>query len=325
MKLILSLFFLFTFTSLRCQDVIDSVLYNHSISAPENLNDDIEELSDYLCQIAETDKQKIQVISYWISDNIEYDLIGYFSKNYDDSSWKNTLITKKAVCQGYSELFKEFCDLINIECYLISGYAKGYSYEPGYSFKETNHAWNIAKIDGEFELFDLTWASGSASFYDSSIYIKKLDPRFLFSSPASFIERHLPSQKRWQLLHFPVSIDQFEKNVKAESMIDSTGVFYNFSDSIAAYNELDDYDKEMKDLEENYKVLPSELNQAILSYKKGYELSFGKYDEERYHKSIELLTIALSTYQKPEYHKPSYVKNILQNIEYVKKRLENKK
>ncbi|SHK52001.1 Transglutaminase-like superfamily protein [Reichenbachiella agariperforans] len=325
MKLIFSLVFLLTFGSLKGQDVIDSVLYNHSISAPENLNEDIEELIEYLSQVAKTDKQKIQVISYWITNNIEYDLTGFFSNSYGNSSWANTLITKKAVCQGYSELFKEFCDLLDIECYLITGYAKGYGIEPGYSFQETNHAWNIVKINGVYELFDLTWASGHSSFYDSSLYVKKLDPKFLFANPISFVEQHLPGQNRWQLLNFPVSIDEFEKNVEAEHMIDSAGLFYNFSDSIAAYSELDEYDREICDLNKNYEVLPSELNRALLSYKSGYILSFGKYDEDRFNKSLELFTIALTTYQKPEYENPSYVENILQNMEYVKSRLENKK
>ena len=319
MKLIISLSFLLTFGSLKGQDVIDSVLYNHSISAPDNLNSDIEELSKYLSQIAKTDKQKIQVVSYWIANNIEYDLSGFFSNTYDDSSWANTLITKKAVCQGYSELFKEFCDLLNIECYLITGYAKGYGIEPGFSFQETNHAWNIVKVNGEFELFDLTWASGTMSYYDSLQFIKKLDRSYLFANPTEFVEKHLPRQARWQLLHYPITMESYQNKVNYEDMSDSTCMVYNFSDSIASYLELNLYDSKMKDFKDAYLVFPSELNLAQMNYYMAYLMTFGKYDEERYKQCIELFKTAKAIYQKPKYNDVSYAVSCQEYINFINK------
>ena len=52
---------------------------------------------------------------------------------------------------------------LNIETKIINGFAKGAGYKPGDIFKDTNHAWNVVKIDQNWNLIDCTWGAGTFS------------------------------------------------------------------------------------------------------------------------------------------------------------------
>lgn len=58
-----------------------------------------------------------------------------------------TLVNGNAVCQGYAETFKIFCDLYKIPCVCITGTANGGA-----------HMWNAVQMDdGLWYLLDITW------------------------------------------------------------------------------------------------------------------------------------------------------------------------
>lgn len=58
-----------------------------------------------------------------------------------------TLVNGVAVCQGYSEAFKIFCDKYKIPCVCITGTANGGA-----------HMWNAVQMDdGKWYLLDITW------------------------------------------------------------------------------------------------------------------------------------------------------------------------
>ncbi|MBE6802893.1 MAG: hypothetical protein E7530_08435 [Ruminococcaceae bacterium] len=84
----------------------------------------IKQLHDYLCNKAE-----------YINDYAScYDAYG-------------TLVNGVAVCQGYAETFKIFCDKYKIPCVCITGIANGEA-----------HMWNAVQMDdGKWYLIDVTW------------------------------------------------------------------------------------------------------------------------------------------------------------------------
>ena len=75
----------------------------------------------------------------------------------DYSRTLNCMIKKRAVCAGFSLIYKEAMDRIGIECL--------------YQNKSHEHVWNAIKIDGNYQLIDLTWdtyqksADGKCLFY----------------------------------------------------------------------------------------------------------------------------------------------------------------
>ncbi|MCD7784341.1 MAG: hypothetical protein LUH18_01950 [Oscillospiraceae bacterium] len=62
----------------------------------------------------------------------------------------------KAVCEGYARALQYLLQKCGIECAEVAGHIRKESGQD-----EEAHAWNIAKIDGEYYYLDVTWDDGS--------------------------------------------------------------------------------------------------------------------------------------------------------------------
>ena len=61
------------------------------------------------------------------------------------------LVNRKCVCKGFVSAFKYLCDRLgDLEVMMVVGDIKGLGL----------HAWNMAKVDGEFYHIDVTWDDG---------------------------------------------------------------------------------------------------------------------------------------------------------------------
>lgn len=98
-----------------------------------------------------TDYEKVKAVYDWITANIEYDF------SYKVHSWREALIQKKSVCQGYAELFGVLCRDIGIDSMYVSGIADGLG---GWG----SHAWNIVKINKKWYLVDATWDANGIGY-----------------------------------------------------------------------------------------------------------------------------------------------------------------
>jgi len=156
----------------------------------------IEELYSKIIKNNYTDEEKVYVIGKFIVENIKY---GKRARKPI-----NCVNTKEGVCQDYSELFKALCDIAQIECHIVTGNGKNSSTDIG--FYNSNHAWNIIKINGEYKIYDLTWAAGYVS---QDVFEKRFNPFYFNSSPERFILNHFPDDSKWQLLDNPMSIKEF--------------------------------------------------------------------------------------------------------------------
>jgi transglutaminase/protease-like cytokinesis protein 3 len=168
----------------------------HIIKCPNSIKKNADELIEYFNEIAKTDLEKTRAIYVWITNNIRYDDNAYNTDNYNDGSAEVVLNTKKAVCAGYAELFTFFCKKMNLEAKTISGYVKGYSYNIGDSFegKESNHAWNMVKIDGEWRMFDATWGEGYGITNSNGklVSVTRFTDNWFNVSPYEIIFSHYP-------------------------------------------------------------------------------------------------------------------------------------
>ncbi|TJY36411.1 transglutaminase domain-containing protein [Pontimicrobium aquaticum] len=173
------------------------------------------------------ESEKARAAYTWIAINIDYDIEAYkkpkplrFISYKDDKSYKETqkkylkrkidfaLISKKALCEGYSAMFVELCNLLNLESRIVKGISRVNPTEIN-SFKTTkNHAWNTVKVNNKWHLLDITWSSG---FMDpkSGKWIKSFNDFYYFTKPEHFITSHYPQYDRWQLLDNPISLTSF--------------------------------------------------------------------------------------------------------------------
>ncbi len=196
----------------------ESKYYNIDLYArftPAEFEESIEMLALYLIDGAEIDEEKIRAFYIWITDNISYDTKRYFNGRIPDQSAEEILKNRLSVCDGYANLFKKICDVAKIECIKISGFSKGYGYNPLRIPSEGNHAWNAVFFDGQWHLIDVTWGAGYID--ENKNFVKRFSDYYFLTDPNVFIYTHLPDNHSWQLLLIPKSQDEFLKQMDLSS------------------------------------------------------------------------------------------------------------
>lgn len=207
-----------------------------------NSHRNVAELSNILASKCTNDIEKARAIYVWIALNINYDYKGFKTGNVPEQNANQAYYTKKAVCQGYSELFYALCKYQKIECQVITGYSKGYGYKPNKKFSTTDHAWNAIKLNNKWQLLDATWASGYVNEKDQ--YVTSFSAENFLVEPKKFLLKHLPADPMWQLLPEAISVQTFEKDSNFIKMtLQKITNKTNYIDSLKYFSTLDSVDK----------------------------------------------------------------------------------
>lgn len=191
---------------------VDSVVrtYSKTFATPEKI-------ADLINKDFNRPEEKARAVYTWVALNITYDIkgmssaqkpISYSYGTEEEKSQieqkirldlaKETLKKAKAVCQGYSTLYKVICDLVGLECEIISGTSKTKYTDIGVLPKIMDHAWNAVKINNEWRLLDVTWGSG---YLDQSAgkYISEFNDFYFLTLPSLFNLNHYPENRVWLL------------------------------------------------------------------------------------------------------------------------------
>jgi len=182
----------------------------YAINTPTSAEASVESLASYLVAPARNEREKARSIFRWVTENIDYDVLGFFTGSFDDTSSKDVLKSRKSVCSGYSDIFSSLARSAGLEVARIAGYGKAYGYLPGENLSgPSNHAWNAVKINGSWYLIDCTWGAGYID--GNKKYVRKFDDYYFMTPQSEFIYGHFPEDSRWQLLEQPLSKSEFEK------------------------------------------------------------------------------------------------------------------
>ena len=102
-----------------------------------------------------TTYQKVQAIYNWITANVKYDYSHLNDPAYlTQYTAYAAAVQKKAVCQGYANLFYRLANDAGIDCRIITG--KAYN-----GTQMEDHAWNIVRMEDEkYYCLDATWDAG---------------------------------------------------------------------------------------------------------------------------------------------------------------------
>ncbi|MBE0648755.1 MAG: hypothetical protein IH596_13355 [Bacteroidales bacterium] len=176
---------------------------------------------------------RVQALFSWLSYNISYDVNQVETMSRFESMDDFVLFTmknKKAVCQGYAEIFTAVCTRMGIQALTVHGYNR----IDGQLKSELGHAWNLAKIDGVWRLFDPTWGSG---YVDNGRFRKSFDSFYFMTPPDSLIRSHMPFDPVWQLREYPITHDQFIEGGNHGPS------YYYFSDTLDHYYFLDEVNR----------------------------------------------------------------------------------
>jgi transglutaminase-like putative cysteine protease len=213
-----------------------------SLAHTQKYHGDLIQLTRDLTNGYDNQLYKVRAIFAWVTDNIAYDYKHYSKpgkspeckdgqncdllyRNWEQAYLKKVLKKKKAVCSGYSILFKKMCDYADIKCEVVEGYSKTHYYQVG-NAGAVNHAWNAVYIDSSWHFLDATWAAGACNEDEEGKpynFIKGYDNYYWFTPVHYFGRDHYPKNAQWVLE------DNYTKEVYANSPYYSQGVIQNIS------------------------------------------------------------------------------------------------
>lgn len=134
-------------------------------------NNDLEQLTDTLTAPFATEMEKARAIFVWIAEHIAYDC---GSENrleaepetaidplyYTQAQLNNILTTRRTRCEGFAFLFKLMCNLAEIQCSQVEGFARFAGEKVDPAKVQPNHAWNAVCLDGAWYEVDVTAGAG---------------------------------------------------------------------------------------------------------------------------------------------------------------------
>jgi transglutaminase/protease-like cytokinesis protein 3 len=166
----------------------------------------------------DTEAEKARAIYTWIATNIEYDMKALYSQQNGGIAFsyttpedriqkerafrlglvKKTMRSRKAICEGYASLFTYLCAMTDLQAVIIPGTSKTSYTEIGKIPTEGDHTWNAVKIDGKWQLIDVTWAAGIVKG-DQNKFTPYFNDAYFCTDPDLFFLNHYPDDKRWLL------------------------------------------------------------------------------------------------------------------------------
>lgn len=181
------------------------VIDTYARRTPEANARTIKTLSAYLTAPARTDFAKVRSIYAWIMSHVKYDDRVFTGSLYSSESQYagKILQTRRAVCTGFALLFKHMLVEAGVKAVTVKGYSRYLDSQAG-APTNIDHEWNAVEIDGDWYLFDITWASTTSQN-------GKPNDFYFLTDPQAFVSQHLPIESRWQLLSRPVSKGDFDR------------------------------------------------------------------------------------------------------------------
>ena len=203
---------------------IDTYARNAPTSAARTLTS----LSSYLTSPAKSNLAKARSVYAWITSHVRYDETTFSGQKYSSEAdyASRALRSRKAVCTGFSLLFKHLLKPAGIDVVNIKGYARTSDSEAGQAIQRVDHEWNAVRLDGDWYLLDIAWAQTTAK--DGLDGKPKPNDYFFLTEPIEFAANHFPTDPHWQLLNTAVSKAQFDRFPKLYDAYFRLGFDENF-------------------------------------------------------------------------------------------------
>jgi len=182
------------------------VIDTYARRTPEAYAKNLKSLSEYLTAPARSDLAKARSIYAWIVSHVRYDGGVYTGGHYTSEVQYATRIlqSRRAVCSGFALLYKHLLTQAGVENTTVKGYARYTDSQAGVPTGGVDHEWNAVKLDGDWYLVDITWASTTAQKGQGNDF-------YFLTDPQAFISQHFPTDSRWQLLSRAVSKPDFDR------------------------------------------------------------------------------------------------------------------
>ncbi|MHC1706723.1 MAG: transglutaminase domain-containing protein [Bacteroidales bacterium] len=202
-----------------------------AIRIPDSSQQTTDGIARYIEKNFTNPVEKSRAIFAWLAQHVEYDVANMYNINFNLSPSdviKKTLSTRKAVCQGYAEIFHEVTGKLGIPTYLVEGYTRQngmVDYLP--------HAWCAVYLDSVWAFVDPTWGAGNIQ---KGKYVKQLNNFYFKTPPEKLIASHIAFDPLFQFLYYPVTNQEFSEG---KTNINEDKTYFNYQDTLKIYETLD--------------------------------------------------------------------------------------
>ena len=176
-----------------------------------------EHLSERITNDFNNDRDRAAAIYVWMATHIKYDVKAFFSGRVQRSAritYRNeaeriqkelalrqelameTLQKKKAVCQGYSELYQLLCKACGIECEVVVGYSRSNVNNIGKVPRQSDHAWNVIRLDNNWLFVDVTWGAGHVD-HKTRKFVPAFTSDYFAVEAEAFSYNHYSEESKW--------------------------------------------------------------------------------------------------------------------------------
>lgn len=169
---------------------------------PATVETSIESVAQYIVQQEKDPVQRIKALHDYVVDRIAYDAPSYFAGQYPPQDAETVFQRRTAVCAGYAKLLEALGKAAGEEIIYVVGDSRSQTSD----LNGQGHAWNAAKVNGNWYLMDATWDSG---YVDRSGFTKQYKTSYLFPPPNVMAISHFPDDSAWQLLQTPLTRGEF--------------------------------------------------------------------------------------------------------------------
>ncbi|OYX83612.1 MAG: hypothetical protein B7Y83_10885 [Flavobacteriales bacterium 32-34-25] len=178
---------------------------------PASYAQSMDSVSYYIKSNFQTESDRIRAVFYWTTNTISYDADNMFEVKFDEKPQDRiarAFKDQKGNCFDYASIFNQLASSLGIKSVVVSGYTKWNKIK----VDNLSHAWNAARIDNKWYLFDPTWGSG---YVINGIFTRRLDNKHFKVDPEMMINSHMPYDYLWQLRDYPITNQEFIEGVYA--------------------------------------------------------------------------------------------------------------
>jgi hypothetical protein len=147
-------------------------------------------------------RARLKALHDYVADRIAYDAEALADRAIPPQGAASVFAAKKGVCAGYANLLQAMAKVTGDEVVVVVGDARTDVDTIGGG----GHAWNAAKLGGQWYLLDPTWDSGHVK---GRTFTKRYTTDYFLSPPEVFGVDHLPEEEHWQLRRRPISRGEF--------------------------------------------------------------------------------------------------------------------
>ncbi len=264
MKRYITIIFSFILVQICFAEKAVNICDQSSFDKAKNINVDysFNEIIDYISSNTKEDNEKLSMLCGWFYFNFDYD-IEMFKSGEVNSDWETSFSTKKGICYDICNLFQKFCSELEVRCETIEGYTKGFDKQ--FNFCETNHTWNIVKIDDDWFHCDVLWTIGElvGNSLQDSLYFQKRDNYLFFLSrnDGIFMSEHIPAMPIWQLKNIVIPLEY----QNASEHIDEA-IIVDYKKELDNFYKLDDISRSLFLADKAHEFNPENFNIKTVNY-----------------------------------------------------------